>query len=360
MAKPSLSFRIGAKFEFNAKVRYKFYIKLAQLLENGVQLDTALKQIAFLASRKKGSVLAPLYSHWRSEITNGENFGNCLGRFVPTSEAMLLEAGANTGFLVDALYNTADALEKQTRIKKAIISSSAYPVMLILMLIGAMMLTSNTIIPTFSEVLPIDQWQGSAKAPIAWRKPFAVASEFIRTNGEVMMFGLIGFLVVVSMSLPRWTGSLRTRFDSVVPWSLYKMWQGSAFLLSISAMMAAGVKLDEVSLNRMAKSADPYTRQRINAVKKWIASGENLGEALHKAGYKFPDEDLIDDLRVYATLRGFDKNLVRVTRSWVEELVEQVEVAMKAVNIAVLFMIAIVIGMLITALYSVIQQIQQQ
>jgi type II secretory pathway component PulF len=138
------------------------------------------------------------------------------------------------------------------------------------------------------------------------------------------------------------------------------MWQGSAFLLSVSAMMNAGVKVDEVSLNRISKNSDPYLAQRIRGVKRWIISGHNLGEALHQSGYNFPDPEIISDLRIYARLRGFDKNLVRITRAWVEDLVERVAVIMKVLNTVVLFLIAIVIGMLISSLYSVVQQIQSQ
>lgn len=148
--------------------------------------------------------------------------------------------------------------------------------------------------------------------------------------------------------------------ENIIPWNLYRMWQGSAFLLAVSAVMNAGVKLDEVSLGRISKNADPYLAQRIHAIKRGIISGANLGDALHQAGYKFPDEDIISDLQIYARLRGFDKNLVRITQSWIGDLVEKVGIIMKVLNTIVLFLIAIVIGMLISALYAVVQQIQTQ
>ena len=89
-------------------------------------------------------------------------------------------------------------------------------------------------------------------------------------------------------------------------------------------------------------------------------SGANLGDALHQAGFVFPDREIIADLRIYAQLRGFDKNLVRITRTWVEELVDKVGGIMKVLNTVVLFLIAIVIGCLVAALYGVVQQIQAQ
>lgn len=136
------------------------------------------------------------------------------------------------------------------------------------------------------------------------------------------------------------------------------MWQGASFLLAISSMMSAGVKLDEVSLARIAKRSDPYLKQRVRALTRFITSGENLGDALYKSGYKFPDEEIIGDLQIYAKLRGFDHNLIWITRSWVDSLVERVTMTMKVVNTTILMLIAVVIGCLIMSFYDVFQQIQ--
>lgn len=136
------------------------------------------------------------------------------------------------------------------------------------------------------------------------------------------------------------------------------MWQGSSFLLAISSMMSAGVKLDETSLAKIARRSDPYLRQRINALTRYITAGENLGDALFKTGYKFPDEEIIGDLQIYAKLRGFEDNLIWITRSWVDSLVEKVTMIMKVVNTTILMLIAVVIGCLIMSFYDVFQQIQ--
>ena len=138
------------------------------------------------------------------------------------------------------------------------------------------------------------------------------------------------------------------------------MWQGSAFLLSIASLMSAGVKIDEGSLARISKQSEPYLKERVRGIQKYIASGENLGDALYNSGFEFPDAEIIGDLQIYARLRGFDQNLIRITRVWVDSLVERINIAMKIVNFAILIMITVVIGMLITSFYSVFQQIQSQ
>lgn len=346
-------FTLAVKFEFNAKARRRFYIKLSQLLENGVSLGTALQQIQAISSRSKKSVLPHVYAKWRRSVENGTNFGQCIGPYVPNAEAILLESGAESGFLVDSLHNAANTVEQQAKIRNAIISNAAYPVLLLGMLVAALILASYMVIPTFADILPIEKWKGSAYV-------VARTTSIIRDYGIYFLIIFVAIIVLVAFSLPRWSGKSRRYVENIIPWNLYRMWQGSAFLLAVSAVMNAGVKLDEVSLGRIVRNADPYLAQRVNAIKRGIISGANLGDALHQAGYGFPDEDIISDLRIYARLRGFDKNLVRIVQSWIGDLVEKVGVIMKVLNTVVLFLIAIVIGMLISSLYAVVQQIQSQ
>jgi len=164
---------LSISFEFGSDVRFKFYIKLSQLLGNGVPLDTALGQIQRIATRKKSGMLPKLYKRWRHNIANGQNFGQVMSPYVPSSEAILLETGANSGRLVEALQNTAESIEQQTKVKKAIIGAAAYPAVLICMLIAAMLLSSYQVIPTFEELIPVEEWKGISYG-------VAMAAQFIR------------------------------------------------------------------------------------------------------------------------------------------------------------------------------------
>ena len=353
MELPPFLYDLSVKFEFGADARYKFYKKLSQLLGNGVPLNQAMKQIERISSRKRGGVMSSLYRKWIRNIENGMNFGDCLSQYIPSSEAILLETGANSGRLVEALENTADSIEQQAKVKKAIIGSAAYPMVLVAMLLAALMLSSYQVIPTFEEIIPVEEWQGISYA-------VAMVAQFVRSY-SFLIFVCLGLLILfIAYTMPRWTSKSRITFDNIPPWSLYKMWQGSSFLLAISSMMAAGVKLDEVSLRKISRQSDPYLRQRVQSLVRFITAGDNLGDALYKSRYKFPDEEIVEDLQIYANLRGFDKNLIWITRTWVESLVEQVNTTMKIVNVVILMMIAVVIGCLIIAFYDVFQQIQEQ
>jgi type II secretory pathway component PulF len=337
--------------EFNAKARERLYRKLAQLLKNGVSLDRSLDQIASIEEKRRHAATAKVLRRWRTSIENGVNFGQCIAPFVPSSEALLLETGSNSGRLQEAFVNAAESVSQQRRVKNAIISAGSYPILLIVVLIAALVMASYQIIPAFGEVLPVEQWQGSAAT-------VASLTAAIREDGVTMLICLIVFIFLVSFSLPRWTGRTRMFVEKIVPWNIYRMWQGSSFLLSVASLMASGVKIDDNALRRLATRASPYLKERIFAVARQLTAGLNLGEALARTGFNFPEDELIDDLRIYATLKGFEENLTTITRDWVGEVEGKVVAAMKVLNTIALVLIAVTLGILISSIFGVVQQIQ--
>jgi type II secretory pathway component PulF len=224
-------------------------------------------------------------------------------------------------------------------------------VLLIVVLIAALIMASYKIIPAFAEVLPVDQWQGAAAF-------IAGLTAAIRDQGMYIFGTLVVFILIVSFSLPRWTGRTRMLVEKVTPWSIYRMWQGSSLLLAVAALMASGVKIDDNALKRLSNRASPYLKERINAIARQLTAGYNLGEAMGRTGHSFPEEELIDDLRIYATLKGFENNLSSITRDWVLEVEGKVVAAMKILNTVALVLIAVTMGLLISSIFGVVQQIQ--
>lgn len=338
-------------FEFNAKARERLYRKLSQLLKNGVALDRSLEQIALIEDKRGHKATAAVLRRWRTSIENGMNFGQCISPFVPSSESLLLETGGNSGRLQESFLNAAESVAQQRRVKSAIIGAGSYPALLVMVLIAALVLASYNIIPAFGEVLPVDQWQGTAAT-------VAAVAQAIREKGLVMFLALVGFIMIVSFSMPRWTGRTRLWVEKVVPYNIYRMWQGSSFLLSLASLMASGVKIDDNALRRLSARASPYLKERIHATARQLTAGHNLGDAMARAGYGFPEEELIDDLRVYATLKGFEENLTTITRDWVLDVEGKVVAAMKVLNTVALVLIAMTLGILISSIFGVVQQIQ--
>ncbi|MDR5671210.1 type II secretion system F family protein, partial [Burkholderia cenocepacia] len=93
-------------------------------------------------------------------------------------------------------------------------------------------------------------------------------------------------------------GNVRAWLDRYPPYSIYRLITGCGFLVALSSLQAAGFTVER-SLARLAADATPWLRQRIDDMLFGVKSGLNVGEAMKNAGYRFPSEEIVDDLCVY-------------------------------------------------------------
>ena len=341
-----------AKMQVSSKVRLRLYKKIAGLLSNGVSLQAAFDVLWDQASKggkKKGDPVAVALDHWRTAYRNGKPFGQALDGWAPLGERMLVEAGETGSRLDEALLNVIRLAESSQAIKGALVGGLSYPGVLLVMLGGMLYLFGVQVIPNFGALLPPEEWTGMAAgmrvmADIAnnWLVPIAV--------------GLVVFVIVFSITAPRWTGRLRVFFDKIPPWSIYRLVEGGGFLMAVAALVTIGVAVPEV-LRKLRRNSTPWMRERIDSALRYVNSGANLGEALHRGKYGFPDPQIVDDLRIYASLSSFDESLKAVANEWIETGVDQIKAQAKILNTIAILLIGITIMTLLGGLFDLQGQI---
>jgi type II secretory pathway component PulF len=267
----------------------------------------AIWQVGSSGGRRPTAPLAQVVDAWRKKVYDGYSFGRALEGWVPVEEWTLVEAGA--GDLAQALEEAAGLIETSQRMRAAIYTALGYPTFLGALLCVLLWIFSVEAIPAFAEVKPMDKWTGLAAG-------MGLLSNAVRG-------GLLPFLTVLAVifpgvfwSLPRWTGEWRARVDSWPPWSFYQLIMGTSFLMSLVAFLRAGMPVPE-ALRRLRATANPWLQERIDATLYFVNSGHDLGEALHLTGYQFPARDIIEDLRIYATLGNLDEAMDRLSTEWV-------------------------------------------
>jgi len=151
----------------------------------------------------------------------------------------------------------------------------------------------------------------------------------------------------------------RIYLDKIPPWSIYRMLHGSTFLLNIALMLNTGIRLQEV-LVIMSKNASPWLRERITGALRGINRGDNLGIALYRSGYEFPDVRAIQFLRILADQNGFDKKLKNFGQRWLDQSVKGVERASKILLMAGILVIGFLIMMILGGVVGIQQLASSQ
>ncbi len=340
-------------FRLDSSSRRRLWTKLSKLINNGVPILDALGSMH--ARRvESGNAKHPLtlaLADWMSKIKNGHRMSQAIKGWVDQDEQMLLAAGEQSGKLDEALNSASEVMEAKKKIRSAVIGGMLYPVVMFAIAIGVMIMFSFKVIPSFTRVVPYEKWTGIAVMMID-------VSNFVR-DWILIIVGLIVVMIVAFfVSLPRWTNGLRIKLDQYPPYNVYRMLQGSTWMISFAALVSAGVRVEN-ALIQLSSGASPWLHARVQACLRGMRSGLNAGEALAKSGYGFPDLEIIDDLGVYAKLSGFDEALSIIGREWIKGSVESIGAMMKVIFGISLLMVGGVIIFMVGGLMGMELQMAQ-
>lgn len=337
-------------FKFADSDRRRLWLKLSKLTGNGVQIINAIESLRDrrIVAAGKSDPQAIALTAWAQAVNNGSRLSEAIRGWVSLEEQMLISAGEQSGTFQQALESTTRVMEAKANISGAVYSGLMYPFFLTLMAFGVLYLFGYRIVPAFMAVAPNAPWHGVAKGMI-YVSLFA--------QHWLLLFGLvlIGVVVAFFASLSRFDGSLRVWLDRYAPYSIYRVMQGSTWLIAVSALVAAGVRI-ESALEQIAANGSPWLQRRLNACLADMRAGHNMGDALRHTGYGFPDSEIIEDLGIYAALSGFDEALAMLGREWMTESVAQISRRMRVVFGACI----IVLGGLVAFMAGGMMQMQLQ
>lgn len=344
--------RWWAKTQLSDNARLGLYRKIAKMLSNGLPLLKILEELWNRASdygRKPNEPLAIILDDCKSMVQNGRMLSDGLEWWVPKAEQMVIMAGEQAGRLESTLLATIDVVQSGKKIKSVVLGGIVYPIAVLTLILMYIYVFGTQVIPQFAKLVDPTTWHGAAKS-------LYLMSLFVQGWMPVVVIALVGALVAIVVSMPRWRGSVRIFVDNFAPYSIYRLMVGSSFLMAFSALQFAGITVEK-SLMRIADMADPWLRERIDGALLGVKSGLNCGEALRNAGYGFPSKEVVDDLCIYAEYKGFAEALKLLADEWMEEGVERISAQMRVLNGASIITLAIIIGWLVTGFFGIQHEI---
>jgi type II secretory pathway component PulF len=348
--KPAL--RQWAKLTFDTTARARLYPKIAAMVDNGIKMMDAIDNLYARASKRGPTeTLTIVLADMRLTLRRGEGLSQALKPWADPTECMVIAAGEGSGRLGDSLRLAAGSLAGVKEMRSAVYNALAYPTVLLIATIFTLYYVGAVFIPEMSALGDPSQFTGVA-ASLYW------FSDFVQTIWFwVALVGIAAIVGLITATLPMAFGEdrLRVRFDKFPPWSIYRLVVGAGFLVSLSALLRSGVKLQDAITESM-KYSSPYLSVRLSSILLGIRKGRMLGDALDESQYLFPDREIIDDLIVYSSLPGFDKVLYNYGQEWMKEGIKSVQSQAAILKGVAFIVMASVIAWLVTG----VMQIQQQ
>ena len=331
--------------------RLRIYRKLASLLRNRFSLMDAMERLYNIASKNgkdpKDSTAIAL-THWMRALQNGDSFSVALRGWAPQSELLMLSVG-DIANMDEALDNLIHVVEGVKKMKEPLVGALAYPMFLMFMVTLIIYAVGAYMVPPMVSAVPGLVWKGTAKTLVD-------LSYWVQDNTFFLFASLPILFAVVAYTLPRWKGRMRVYFDKAPPWSIYRIFVGVSWLLSLAALVRAGTPVSQ-ALRMLRADASPYLLYRIERAIVYVNNGDNLGEALDKTKTGFPDEEIVGDLQVYAELDNFPEALQLMANDWLETSISTIEQKAAVLNSFAILMIAAIVAWVVFGTFAMQDQL---
>ena len=339
-------------FRLNTEKRMAICRKLASLLRNDFTLIDALERLEMVESKngkKPNEPFAIVMREWQKNLERGMTFSEATRGWVPPNETLLVTSG-NLSNLVVALENVGRVVDGMQRIRRAMTTAVAYPLFLLALTFGIIIMVGIYLVPPLAEVAGNSVvWRGSARS-LVWLSDMSIKYWY------VFLVVFASAVAIVWLTLANWTGRLRATFDKFPPWSTYKIQVSVGWLMSLAAMVSAGVTIPD-AIRMLADSANRYLRSILERALRFIANGDNLGRALQNTNRGFPDDEIIGDLTIYADMNGFDENLTQVANDYLNESVRKMEKISNTLNSMGILLVSAIIAWVVLGTFQMQDQI---
>lgn len=329
------------KMRFGLKTRISLYERIADFLDAQIDVVSTLKSLQ-VRYAKAGDYRAHILGEWISNMEHGIVFSDALKDWVPPAEHMLISAGERGIGLKSGLTEAKVLSTASAQTKGAILGGIVFPIALFGMIIGLMFMFQTQQVPAFKGMLPIDQWPSSAK----W---LYNVSYFFYHYLWLVLGGMGGIGFLIGSTMGKWTRPPREIFDKFPPWSIYKSYQASSFLIGMASLMQAGIASYD-ALIMMRRNASPWMRMHLERMMSSMkVGGSNPGKALDTG---LLDKEIAGDVQDYSRLGSFQDAIYRMGSRSLQDGVKSIEQKMVIIRNLMLVVVAVSIGWMYLTSYN--------
>ena len=326
-----------------------FFRQMAVMLKSGVSLSQALELLAENMNNKKfGANILDV----SKSIGSGEELSYSLGNYPRIFSPIMLgliEAGEAGGILSQVLERLALLIEAKSKIKGQITGALIYPVAILVLAVSVSLGLLIFIVPKFEAM-----FSGlGAELPVLTSFMLTL-SRIVTTWTFAIGAPLIFFIGFYLFNISYGTSSGRRFFDDLI---LKIPLFGSLILKSeiaqmsdtLSTLINAGIPLVEAIERCINASNNEVIRISLRKSISLITQGEELSSSLEIS--KVIPRLLISMVKIGEETGSLSFMLENISNFYKREVEEAVSVLTKAMEPAVIFVVAGIVGTIVVSLY---------
>ena len=326
-----------------------FFRQMAVMLKSGVPLSQALELLAENMTNKEfGANILDVSKRLGSGEELSSSLSNYPRIFTPIMIG-LIEAGEAGGILSPVLERLASLIEAQSKIRGQITGALIYPVAILVLAVTISLALLIFIVPTFDEMFK----SMGAELP-ALTSFMLVLSRIVTSLGFLIIAPISLFIGFYFFNISYSTQSGRKFIDNLV---LKIPLFGDLILKSelasmsdtLSTLINSGISVVEAIERCINASNNEMIKIALRRSISLVTQGQELSTSLEKA--KVIPRLLISMIKIGEETGALSFMLENLSNFYKREVEEAVTVLTKAMEPAVIFVVAAIVGTIVISLY---------
>lgn len=306
-----------ARLFFSANVRLSFYRAFAIYQSQGIREDVSLANWWNVVTRRGTrrlwhplAVMIPVLLYRMNEV--GERWQSAFIPWLPANDAMLFRASRQTGITPKLMRRLTEMSVEGRRWSKEIRKAVAPALVNIAYIFVLVACVGLFYFPALHRQLPNMRITGGAAQ-------LEALSSFVNSYGILVLLLMATTPFLLKRFLES-SGTVRSLFDGMIGFKLYRQSTGMTFLLGLSAVLETGAKFEE-AIALLREDASPYVRERLDAVLAY--DDLKPADALTATGYGWPDEETLELLQLYMEMKNPHEGIDVLVNDWFERAIEK-------------------------------------
>jgi general secretion pathway protein F/type IV pilus assembly protein PilC len=330
------------------QVMATFYAQLASLLRSGVPM---LRSLTVLSQQSTDATLSAVLTEIKGRVEEGEPLGQAMARYPRVFSEMavnMTRAGAEGGFLEDALERVGTFTELQEDLKGRTISALAYPIFLFG--VGTIVITILLVffVPKFDTMF--DRLRSKGQMP--WVTDALLAfSRMLQSYGWILIIlAVIAFLVfrakLASEAGREWGDRIKLKIP--VLGGILMNLAVARFCRVLGTLLANGVPiLKSLDISRSATGNRLLSNSIADAAEN-IRSGDSLASPLRSSGH-FP-LTVVEMISVAEESNSLDRVLPEIADSLEKRTFRRLDLFVRLLEPVMLLVMAMLVMLVVLAL----------
>jgi type II secretory pathway component PulF len=330
------------------QVMANFYSQMSSLLRSGVPM---LRALTVLSQQSTDATLSAVLTEIKGRVEEGEPLGQAMSRYPKVFSDMgvnMTRAGAEGGFLEDALERVGTFTELQEDLKGRTISALAYPIFLFG--VGSIVITILIVffVPKFDMMF--DRLRDKGQMP--WVTDALLSfSRMLQSYGWLLLLAMGAAIFLLRMKLSSEAGkdwADRVKLKVPVLGGILMNLAVARFCRVLGTLLANGVPiLKSLDISRTATGNRLLSRSIADAAEN-IRSGDSLASPLKSSGH-FP-LTVVEMISVAEESNSLDRVLPEIADSLEKRTFRRLDLFVRLLEPVMLLVMAMLVMLVVLAL----------